>query len=244
MIRINLLPAEKRKAERTPLPRLALIMTTAAAATVLFLYIAWILLEIKRTSDDIDDKTNQLNRLQADVAKFDQLTARSGQLRQKLQELSDLTKRDVDEGWWRAVNALWDVINAHPRVWIDDLRVLDERSVQSEVKRADADDKMAPPYGVTMKCHVAGEDLIEMTKFRNALKNNTVLQETLTFLNINVDWKIDDEKDFSESSSVSFNVALFGPTSPPKRKGAPPPGGAASTAAPGTAPAAPAGGVK
>ena len=38
MIKINLLPTEKRKAERTPLPRFLLIASTAAAFFILLFY--------------------------------------------------------------------------------------------------------------------------------------------------------------------------------------------------------------
>lgn len=245
MIRINLLPAEKRKVERTPLPRLTLIIATAGAATGLLVWIAWILLEISKTSSDIENATNELNSLKPRLPEFERLTAQRDKLKAKITEIDDLSKRDVDEGWWRAVNALWDVINNSPRVWIDELRAIDERAVQSEVKRADPDDKMTPPYGVILRCHVAGDEVIEMTKFRNALKAHPVLQETLTFININVDWKVEDEKDFDIRNSISFSVTLVGPMSKPRKKGAPPAAGAAAAGtAPAGAPAAPAGGAK
>jgi len=238
MIRINLLPAEKRKAERTPLPRLALIMATSAVATVLLVYIAWILMKIKLTSDEIDAKTSELASLQPRLAEYEQVTRRRDALRAKITEIDDLSKRQMEDGWWRAVNALWDVINNHPRVWVDDIRILDERSVQSEPRRADADDKLAPPYGVSFRCHVAGDEVAEMTRFRTALKAHPVLQETLTYVNMNVDWKVDDEKDYN-SQSVSFAISMWGALTKPKKKGAPP------AKVPGTVPtAAPAGGVK
>lgn len=246
MIRINLLPAEKRKVERTPLPRLTLIMITAAAAAGLLVWIAWILLEISKTSSEIENATSELNGLKTKLPEFEALTAKRDKLKAKITEIDELSKRDVDEGWWRAINALWDVINNSPRIWIDELRALDERAVQPEVKRADPDDKMAPPYGATMRCHVAGDEVVEMTRFRNALKAHPVLQETLTFVNINVDWKVDDEKDFDVKNSISFTVTLVGPMSKPKKKGAPPAaaGPAAAGTAPAGAPAAPAGGAK
>ncbi len=240
MIRINLLPAEKRKAERTPLPRLALIMATAAVATLLILWISVILLKIKSTTEEIEEKTRELASLQPRLAEHTQLTNRRNELRAKITEIDDLSKRPMEDGWWRAVNALWDVINNHPKVWIDDLRILDERTVQGEVKRADADDKTAPPYGVTFRCHVAGSEVVEMTRFRNALKSHPVLQETLTHINMNVDWSVAEEKDFS-ADSIYFNISMWGAMTKPKRKVTVPakPGAAAVSATP-----APAGGAK
>lgn len=247
MIRINLLPAEKRKVERTPLPRLTLIMITAAAAAGILVWIAWVFLEITKTSGEIDAATNELNSLKPRLPEFESLTAKHARLKAKITEINDLSKRDVEEGWWRAVNALWDVVNNSPRVWIDDLRALDERAVQGEFKRADPDDKLAPPYGVTLRCHVAGDEVVEMTKFRNALKAHPVLKEMLTYVNMNVDWKVDDEKEFDIKNSISFGITIVGPQNKLKKKGSPPAGG---PAAPGTAPvgaqppAAPAGVAK
>ena len=43
MIKINLLPTEKRKAERTPLPRFLLIASTAAAFFILLFYNLFVL---------------------------------------------------------------------------------------------------------------------------------------------------------------------------------------------------------
>jgi hypothetical protein len=246
MIRINLLPAEKRKQERTPLPRLTLIMFTAAAATGIVIWILWILLEIKKTKYDIETVTADLKSLQLRLPEYTARTEERDKLKAKITEIDSLSSRDMDDGWWRAINALWDVINNHPRVWIDELRVHDEHGVQSEFKRADPDDKMIPPYGVSMRCHVAGDEVLEMTKFRNALKDNAILKETLTFVNINVDWKIDDEKDFEIKSSMSFNIVMVGapPNYKPKKKGAAPPAGAAAAAVPAPAPAPGTGGVK
>jgi hypothetical protein len=243
MIRINLLPAEKRKTERTPLPRLTLIMITAAAATGIVIWVLWILLEIKNTTFEIEKANAELASYKLKLPEFQTLTDKVTKLQAKIQEIDSLTTRDMDDGWWRAINALWDVINAHPRIWIDELKVLNEHSIQTEFKRSDPDSKIVPPYGVTLKCHVAGEDVAEMTKFRNSLKTHAIVQETLYNLNINIDWKVDDEKDSDIKNSISFSVTLAGPMTKPKKKGAPPPAGAAAAGAPAPA-AGTAGGAK
>ncbi len=229
MIRINLLPTDKRKAERTPLPRFFLIMATAAAAALVIVYVLWALVLIKQKEDAIRDQQEILASLQKGVAEFEKLFQREAALRLKVQEIKGLVSRDVQGGWWRAIDALWTVIHENPKVWIDDVRILDERSVQSEVKRINPDASFtphAPPYGVTLRCHVAGSEVTEMTRFRAALKENAVLQETLWYINFNPDWKEDEEKDFRESKSLSFSISMWGSATPPKRK-APGAGGTA-----------------
>jgi hypothetical protein len=230
MIKINLLPTEKRKAERTPLPRFLLIASTAAAFFILLFYNLWIL---KRISDVVDETKNQnaiLVSLKPKVDEYERLLAEETALKNKVKEIEGLINRDVE--YWRMVNALWDVIHSNPRVWIDDFRVLDARTAPGELRRVDPDSKDAIAYGVTMRCHVAGDDVIEMTKFRKALKDHPLLQEILTLINFNVMWNVTDEKmkEVEESHAIDFDISMFGLATPPKRKApAPAPPKAGST---------------
>src|SRR5215470_615231 len=140
MIRINLLPVEKRKAERTPLPRLGLLMVTAAAATLLIVYIASIFIRIRVTENNIRDTNEAIKALAPKLKEHADLVAKKNDLTTKITEIKDLTDRKMAAPWRKAVNAIWDVINNNPRVWVDDIRCLDERSAQSLVKQADPDD--------------------------------------------------------------------------------------------------------
>src|SRR5579883_2090061 len=240
MIKINLLPTEKRKAERTPLPRFLLIASTAAAFFILLFYNLWILKRISDKKDEIAMKEADLQRLQPFVQEHDKLLARQTDLQNKVREIESLINRDVE--YWRTINALWDVIHQNPRVWIDDLRILDARAAPGELRRSDPDTKEAVAYGVSMRCHVAGEEVSEMTKFRKALKENLTLQENLTLINFDVDWRVNDEKekDSAESHSIDFAISMFGLATKPVKK-APAPAGAKPPAPPGAKPPAPAG---
>lgn len=243
MIKINLLPAEKRKAERTPLPRFLLIASTAAAFFILVFYNLFILKLISDVKYDIGQQNIALEKLKPFVKEHDDLMTQKTQLTAKVKEIEDLIHRDTE--YWRTVNALWDVIHNNPRVWIDDLRILDVKSAPSEHKRVNPDSKEAVAYGVTMRCHVATDDVTEMTKFRRALKDNLILQETLTNINMNVDWRVDEEKTFEEGHSIGFQISMFGLATKPSRKGAEkPPAPGTPPKAPTTPIKAPAGGAK
>src|SRR6185436_19597329 len=117
MIKINLLPTEKRKAERTPLPRFLLIASTAAAFFILLFYNLWILKLISDKKDEIAAQQAELQRLQPFVQEHDKLQAEEAALKNKVREIESLITRDVE--YWRTVNALWEVIHQNPRVWID-----------------------------------------------------------------------------------------------------------------------------
>lgn len=222
MIKINLLPTEKRKAERTPLPRFLLIASTAAAFFILLFYNLFILKLISDTTNDIKTENDTLARLQPDVQLHDKLLAEQTALQNKVREIEGLIYRDVE--FWRTVNALWDVVHNNPRVWIDDIRILDARTAPGELRRVDPDSKEAVAYGVSMRCHVAGEDVTEMTKFRKSLKEHPILQETLTLINFNVSWLVNEEKSQAseETHSIDFDISMFGLATPPKRKTPPP----------------------
>jgi hypothetical protein len=221
MIKINLLPPEKRKAERTPVSRFALMLVDVVAAMLILAYLATIMLKIRDTQSQIDTQKATLNSLKSAVEQHDRLDKEVQMLAAKVREIEDLTKRDIE--WWEAVNALWDVIHQNPRVWIDDLKMLDDRQATTDAKRMDPN--LAPLYGVSMRCHVAGNEVVEMTRFRNDLKNHPVLGRNLPLLNFDVDWRVEDERESQEKSSLSFQVTLFG-----FKKTAPTPGAAARAA--------------
>ncbi len=237
MIKINLLPTEKRKAERTPLPRFLLIAGTAAAFFMLLFYNILVLKWISDEKNEIARQQQILQNLQPFVQEHDRLRKEEDDLKNKVREIESLINRDVE--FWRTVNALWEVIHQNKRVWIDTFQILDARGAPGELKRGDPESKEAVAYGVTMRCHVAGDEVTEMTKFRTALKENLILQETLTLINFDVDWRVSDEKgekDGPQLRSIDFGIAMFGLATPPKRKAPVAPG---VKAAPATAPGAP-----
>lgn len=219
MIRINLLPIERRKTERTPVPRLMMICAIAAAAALMVVGGFGIFMEFQSVNDDILTLQAKLQGLSGAVKEHTALTKEKASKERQVKEIKDMAVREPEKGYWYAINGLWDVIHAHPKVWIDNLRILTERSVSGQAKNSGLDKLKPPiPYGVAMSCHVASGEVSEMTKFREALKNHPVLQETLYFINIDVEWNVSDEDDFGPGAqSISFDVALFAPNVKPKR---------------------------
>lgn len=221
MIKINLLPSEKRKAERTPLPRFFLIVINAAALVLFAAGIAYYaLIHIPIVRSQTADAIRERADLQKDVDKHDQLEKELQALQAKVRQIDQLTNRDLE--WWQAVNALWDVVIENEKVWIDDIKMLDGRAVAAELKKSDSAYKDTPPYGIAMRCHVAGDEVETLTKFRKALRDNPTLKKLAPGLNINVDWKKDDEKSYQEGFSLSFNVTLVAPVMAPGKPAAAP----------------------
>jgi hypothetical protein len=220
MIKINLLPSEKRKAERTPLPRFFLIVVNAAA---LFLFAAGIvyftLIKIPAVEREIKSNLSQRKDLEPKVKEHDDLQKELEGVKTKVLQIDQLTNRNIE--WWQAVNAVWDVIQENPKVWVDDIKMVDGKAAASDIKKADGLSKDTPPFGLGLKCHVSGDEVSALTAFRTSFKTNPVLQRILPGVNFNVDWKKDDEKDYQERYSLSFTVALYGKIEPPAKPTAP-----------------------
>lgn len=221
MIKINLLPSEKRKAERTPLPRFFLIVVNVAAAALFALGIVYYtLIKIPGVERDIKAAQDLRKDLQPKVDEHDALVKDRDAVKTKVEQIVRLTNRGIE--WWQAVNAVWEVIQDNPKVWIDEIRMIDGKGVAGELKKADSASKDTPPFGLGLKCHTAGDEVLTLTSFRAALKKHPTLSRILPGVNFSVDWKKDDEKDFPEKNSLSFNVTLFGASSappPPVAKG-------------------------
>ena len=222
MIKINLLPAEKRKAERTPLPRFFLIVINAAALVLFGAGIAFYsLIKIPSINARVKDAQRTRQDLQSAVDEHDRLEKDLKALQAKVGQIDQLTRRNIE--WWSAINALWDVIVENEKVWIDDIKMLEGKQTVGEFKKADSTFKDTPPYGVTLKCHVAGDDVETMTRFRTSLKEHALLKKLLPTLNINVDWKKSEEKEFTEAYSLGFTVTLVGPIQAPVKPAGPAP---------------------
>ena len=71
-----------------------------------------------------------------------------------------------------------------------------------------------------------------MTRFRTSLKEHPLLKKILPGLNINVDWKKSDEKEYAEAYSLNFSVTLVGPVQAPAKPAGPAPKKGAPAKAP------------
>ena len=212
MIKINLLPAEKRKSERTPLPRFGLILANIAAGAVL---VVLVLFEFVRIGIAVADQKRLEDRkasLAAVAAEYDRELAENQSLEAKLREIKSIAGSPID--WWRAVDALWDVVHDNPKVWLDDLQVLDAGTAKSSVTGYDPASTLAPPYGLSFSCHSATADVGPMTKFRNDIRLNPTLKNYFKEINFSVDWTVEDQADFAEKNSLAFKVQMIGSEKP------------------------------
>jgi len=207
MIKINLLPAEKRKAERTPLPRFGLIMADVAVLGVVILFVIISGIQILNTKSQIQTKNEELAALQPAVREHDALLNDVNRLTGELNSLKKVTALRPFQ-WWKVFDAVWDVVENNKRVWLDSIDLVDGKAAEQRLKAFDPDTQIKPSYGVILKCHVGGLDVKGLTGFRMDLKNNEYLMKMFPTVNFDTQWTVTDQKDFLEKYSLDFEVLL------------------------------------
>ena len=209
MIKINLLPLDKRKTERTPLKGAGLMIADAAVIGVILIgvIISWI--QILNTGKEIDEKEKTLASLQEDVKKHDRLTAEVAQLQRDADDLARVTGMRPFE-WSEVFDKIWDCVEKQKRVWLDSIEFAEGKQMESKVKALDQKTSITNvKYGVVLKCHVGGLDVKSLTAFRRELKEDPTLSRLFPHMNFDIQYSVMDQKDFVEKYSLDFEVLLL-----------------------------------
>ncbi|HZN61201.1 MAG TPA: DUF948 domain-containing protein [Planctomycetota bacterium] len=208
MIKINLLPLDKRKTERTPLKGAGLMIADALVAGVVVILVIISLIQIGHVNTQIDQQTKTLASLQDDVRKHDQLLAKSIQLQKDFNDLEMITAARPFL-WSEVFDAIWDAVNKHKRVWLDTIEVTDGKQMDTKFKQMDGKTPFqGGKYGIALKSHVGGIDVKGMTAFRGELKENEVLSRFFPVVNFDTQWSVMEQKEFADKFSIDFDVLL------------------------------------
>jgi hypothetical protein len=208
MIKINLLPLDKRKTERTPLKGAGLMIADALVFGVVAILVIISLIQINHVNTQIEAQKKTLASLQDDVKKHDQLMAESIQLGRDFADLEKVTAARPFL-WSEVFDAVWDAVNKHKRVWLDSIEVSDGKQMDSKFKQIDGKTPyQGGKYGIVLKSHVGGIDLKGMTAFRGELKENDVLARYFPVINFDTQWSTMEQKEFADKFSVDFEVLL------------------------------------
>jgi hypothetical protein len=208
MIKINLLPLDKRKTERTPLKGAGLMIADALVIGVFVVLIIISLLQISVVRSNIEEQKKTLDSLQEAVREHDKLKADVSQLERDLGDLEKVTGTRPFE-WSVIFDALWDVIHKHKRVWVDSMELADGKQMENKFKQMDPKANVANfKYGIVLRCHVGGLDLKSMTAFRRDLREHPTLARYFPSMNFDVQYSTMEQKDFTEKWSIDFEVFL------------------------------------
>lgn len=208
MIRINLLPLEKRKPERTPLPRFALIIAGAALATGILVYLAYVWLDIRSKSNEIKEVTKEIEALKPAEKEYNDKDAEKKLIEATLSDLGKVQSERMIP-WATIIDALWEVVHQNPRIWLEDFKTIDQRTAQTEMQKANPKGGTIASYGMTFRCGSAGPEAVNIAKFRKDLQTHPVLSQYFNWINSLPEWTLKSEKDAGSSSSLSFNVGMY-----------------------------------
>jgi uncharacterized protein YoxC len=209
MIKINLLPLDKRKTERTPLKGAGLMVADAIVIAVVAILIVIHWIQIGNLDTEIKAKKETLASLQKDVKVHDDLLAKSQRLQAEFNDLQKITATRPFK-WSEVVDAVWDAVNKHKRVWLDSIEQMDGKQVESKMKALDGKTPVTGvKYGILLKCHVAGIDVRSITAFRQELKESPRVARFFPGMNFDMQWNLMEQKEFTEKYSLDFEIMLI-----------------------------------
>jgi hypothetical protein len=208
MIKINLLPLDKRKTERTPLKGAGLMIADAAVFAVVAILVIIHLIQIGNLNTKIDQGKKTLASLQEDVKKHDKLLAESKQLENDYKDLEKVTAARPFE-WSEVIDALWDSVAKHKGVWLDDIQQADGKMMEQKLKALDPKTPITgAKHGILLKCHVGGTDVRALTAFRRELREHPTLSRYFPIVNFDVSYRQMDQKEFIQKYSLDFEVFM------------------------------------
>lgn len=209
MIKINLLPLDKRKTERTPLKGAGLMIADAVVFGVMAILVIIHLIEIGNVNAEIKTNKDTLASLQPAVKEHDQLKLETEQLTREAEDLRKVVGARPFR-WSEVIDAVWDAIHKHKRVWVDAIEQQDGKQMESKLKTTDPKTTITGvKHGLHLKCHVAGLDVKSMTAFRMELKENPRVARFFPHMNFDVQWNTMEQKEFAEKWSLDFEVMLI-----------------------------------
>jgi len=200
MIRINLLPAELRAAERTPFAKMLLIIggTVIVALSIImlaFVHLIWLPSAVNLreqrdvTRDKVETRALDNDKLRSQINGFEH--------RRK-------TIKNIFAGrilWAKKLDQICDLFPED--VWLDRMEL---RAARTAAKGQDAEGPT-----LTLSCHVVGNDESRIADFLRTIKQNTSASEDFydDFLYVErPGWKSEHFKDFKEQTAFAFKLIL------------------------------------
>jgi hypothetical protein len=204
MIRINLLPQERQRKERTPLPRFLAMNAAIIICALLLFWNAYLFMGIKRLKTEGEAKKENLSSMLKQVEPYDQMLVEEKNLSEWNKAAAEI-KNTRSFLWWEKIDELWDIIHSARDIWITSLQALD--GPPSSFRRS-GDVKIEA--SISMNCLAAGASSERMTSFRITLKNHPGLRETFNFgLNEPPQFHVEAQPEYKEEFAVKFDIDLM-----------------------------------
>jgi hypothetical protein len=201
MIRINILPEERRRKEKTPLPRFLAMNAAIIVCLLLGVWNVWMYFDIKGQSDILKSSKEELADLQKQTANYNKLLADEKKLAEWNSAATQI-KNTREFYWWEKVDELWDVIYSAKDIWITSFNA-------SETAPSSVRGKAQVSAAISMGCFATGMSSDRMTSFRMRLKSHPKLKETFNLgINDPPQFTVVAQPQFKEEFAVRFDIDM------------------------------------
>ncbi len=201
MIRINLLPEERRRKEKTPLPRFLAMNAAIIICLLLGIWNVYMYVGIEKQTERLRTDKGNLADLQKQTLEYNKMLAEE----QKLNEWNEAAtqiKNTREFYWWEKIDELWDVIYGARDVWITSLQA-------TEAAASGNRGKAQVSASISMGCYAAGISSERMTSFRVKLKGHQGLKETFNLgINEPPQFSVVAQPQYKEEFAVKFDIDL------------------------------------
>ena len=221
MLKINLLPIEKRRQERTPLPRFLAILGGVAAAASLVVYLIFAWLQLGYAEADRDT-------MQADLAKPKTADIESANATlKKKDEVYKARKAVLDKIrppflWTEVLDLLCDKLDAtHKKIWFEEIKAFEPNDLRMKQQETG----FAVDAGLVVDGFSAGADPSPLLDFRydvmqkpkvnveasaGAKKPGRVMIDYFTGgIGRNLAFTVKEQNDFEEGFSQNFKTEFY-----------------------------------
>jgi|SRR3989339_1160127 len=201
MIRINLLPEERRRKEKTPLPRFLAMNAAIIICLLMGIWDGSMYVAIGQQKERLRTDTENLVDLQKQTSEYNNMLAKEQKLSEWNKSAEEI-KKTREFYWWEKIDELWDVIYSARDIWITSL-------MASESAPSSNRGKTPVSASISMGCYAAGMSSDKMTNFRVKLKGHQGLKDTFDLgINEPPQFSVVAFPESKEEFAVKFDIDL------------------------------------
>jgi hypothetical protein len=228
VIRINLLPPERRRAERPPARRLVLLAIAGGILGVFFLVNFFGFLRVQAKKGEIETTMAQIGSLRGVVAEYDRLDGEKKQLEGRIKDVAGVMNRPFL--WSEVLDALWTVLDEFQLrrgLWVRSLKCAQGQDVESKwrgMSGGQAARGAAPSHMIELEIAMFGgpeTGPISFSELGRRITADPVLSQTFPVMT-HWSWKVEENRDAAEGEPpfvYSTTVVLFSAPAQPQRGG-------------------------
>ncbi len=211
MIAINLIPAELRKVDATPLPRrLTIFGGVALNGLALVVALTYFLVQIPTLQSQKESIQSQIYQAATinDVEKrYNALISQKKDFEQRRDTIEQIEKARMI--WAKKLDQLWDLVP--PDMWLSDLRL--EEPPKRKSKRGQPEEK---PRGhiLIIEGYTAGPDVAKVSAFIRALEEKGAegkdfFEDFERIELVRLDLEEEEFQDYEETVAAKFTLKLY-----------------------------------